>query len=122
VAFDPNHLSSRRIGFSADGERIAIAQDDALAKVYDTAKGEELATRKGEHSGIVFVVAFSPDWKQVVTGGDNNTARVWDTPSGKALATLKEQMDSILCAAFDPSGEILVTRSADETVKVWGGR
>jgi RNA polymerase sigma factor (sigma-70 family) len=109
------------VQFSADGERIAIARDDALAKVYDTAKGEEVATLKG-HSGIVFAVAFSPDGKKVVTGGDDNTARVWDAATGKALAKLEGHTDSIRCAAFDPSGEILVTGSADKTVKLWRAR
>jgi RNA polymerase sigma factor (sigma-70 family) len=106
------------VQFSADGQRIAVARDDALAKVYDTAKGEEVATLKG-HTGIVFTVAFSPDGKKVVTGGDDNTARVFDAATGKALATLKGHTDSVRCAAFDPSGEILVTGSADKTVKLW---
>jgi WD40 repeat protein len=106
------------VQFSADGQRIAVARDDALAKVYDTAKGEEVATLKG-HSGIVFAVAFSPDGKKVVTGGDDNTARVWDAATGKALATLKGHTDSVRCVAFDPGGEILVTGSADKTVKLW---
>jgi WD40 repeat protein len=106
------------VQFSADGQRIAVARDDALAKVYDTAKGEEVATLKG-HSGIVFAVAFSPDGKKVVTGGDDNTARVWDAATGKALATLEGHTDSVRCTGFDPTGEILVTGSADKTVKLW---
>jgi RNA polymerase sigma factor (sigma-70 family) len=106
------------VQFSADGQRIAVARDDGLAKVYDTAKGEEVTTLKG-HSGIVFAVAFSPDGKTVVTGGDDNIARVWDAATGKALATLQGHTDSVRCAAFDPSGEILITGSADKTVKLW---
>ena len=106
------------VQFSADGQWIAVARDDALAKVYDTAKGEEVATLKG-HSGLVFAVAFSPDGKKVATGGDDNMARVWDAATGKALATLKGHTDSVRCAAFDPSGQILVTGSADKTVKLW---
>src|SRR5262249_33736876 len=106
------------VQFSADGRRIAVARDDALAMVYDTAKGEEVATLKG-HSGIVFAVAFSPDGKKVVTGGDDNTARVFDAATGKALAILKGHTDSVRCAAFDPSGQILITGSADKTVKLW---
>jgi RNA polymerase sigma factor (sigma-70 family) len=106
------------IQFSADGQRIAVARDDTLAKVYDTAKGEEVTTLKG-HSGIVFTVAFSPDGKKLVTGGDDNTARVFDGATGKALASLEGHTDSVRCAAFDPSGEILVTGSADKTVKLW---
>jgi WD40 repeat protein len=106
------------VQFSADGKRIALSRDDALAKIYDTAKGEEVATLKG-HSGIVFAVAFSPDGKRIVTGGDDNTARVWDAATGRALATLDGHTDSVRCAAFDPSGEILLTGSADKTMKLW---
>lgn len=111
-------LTIHDIQFSSDGERIAVARDDAVAKVYDTAKGEEIAAFKG-HTGIVFAVAFSPDGKRIVSGGDDNTARIWDGSSGKELAALKAHTDSVRCVAFDPTGEILVTGSADKTVKLW---
>jgi WD40 repeat protein len=107
--------------FSPDGKRVAVARDDAQAKVYDTATGEEVATLKG-HSGIVFAVAFSPDGKKLVTGGHDNVARIWDAATGKVVATLKGHSDSVRCVAFDPSGEILVTGSADKTVKLWRTR
>jgi RNA polymerase sigma factor (sigma-70 family) len=106
------------VQFSVDGQRIAVARDDALAKVYDTARGEEVATLKG-HSGIIFAVAFSPDGKKVVTGGDDNTARIWDAATGKALAVLEGHTDSVLSAAFTPDGDGVVTGSADKTVKTW---
>jgi WD40 repeat protein len=51
-----------------------------------------------------------------------NTARVWDSATGKALATLEGHTDSVRCAALHPSGEILVTGSADKTVKLWRAR
>jgi RNA polymerase sigma factor (sigma-70 family) len=106
------------VQFSVDGQRIAVARDDALAKVYDTARGEEVATLKG-HSGIIFAVAFSPDGKKVVTGGDDNTARLWDAETGKVLAVLEGHADSVLSVAFTPDGDGVVTGSADKTVKVW---
>lgn len=109
------------IQFSPDGQRIAVSRDDAMAKVYDTTRGEEIATFKG-HTGIVFAIAFSPDGKTVVTGGDDNAARIWDASTGKELATLKGHTDSVRCVAFDPSGEILVTGSADKRVRVWRGK
>jgi RNA polymerase sigma factor (sigma-70 family) len=109
------------VQFSADGQRIAIAGDEGLAKIYDTAKGKAVATLKG-HGGIVFAIAFSPDGNTVVTGGDDNAARLWDVATGKALVTLRGHTDSVRCAAFDPGGEILVTGSADKTVKLWRAR
>jgi len=111
-------LTIHDIQFSPDGDRIAVARDDAVAKVYDTAKGEEIAAFKG-HSGIVFAVAFSPDGKKLVSGGDDNIARIWEASTGKELATFKAHIDSVRCVAFDPTGEIPVTGSADKTVKIW---
>ncbi len=118
IASGKERLTIHDIEFSPDGERIAVARDDAVAKVYDTSKGEEIAAFKG-HSGIVFAVAFSPDGKKLVSGGDDNTARIWEASTGKELATLKAHTDSVRCVAFDPTGEILVTGSADKTVKLW---
>jgi WD40 repeat protein len=118
IASGKKGVAITNVPFSADGQRIAVARDDALAKAYDIAKGEEVATPKG-HGGIVFTVAFSPDGKKMVTGGDDNTARVWDATTGKSLAILSGHLDSVRCLAFDPSGDILVTGSADKTVKLW---
>lgn len=118
IASGKERVAIHDIQFSPDGARIAVARDDAIAKVYDTAKGEEISAFKG-HSGIVFAVAFSPDGKRVVSGGDDNVARIWDASSGKELTALKGHTDSVRCVAFDPTGEILVTGSADKTVKLW---
>jgi RNA polymerase sigma factor (sigma-70 family) len=104
--------------FSPAGDRIALARDDALAQVFDTATGEEVASLKG-HRGIVFAIAFKPDGKKLVTGGDDTTARLWDATTGKTLAVLEGHADSVRCVTFDPSGETLLTGSADRTVKLW---
>lgn len=66
----------------------SVAGDEGLAKIYDTAKGEEIATLKG-HGGIVFAIVFSSDGNHVVTGGDDTVARIWDATTGKALAKLE---------------------------------
>lgn len=118
IAAGKERVAIHDIRFSPNGDRIVVARDDAVAKVYDTVKGEEVVTFKG-HSGIVFAVAFSPDGKRIASGGDDNVARIWDASSGKELATLKAHTDSVRCVAFDPTGEILVTGSVDKTVKIW---
>jgi RNA polymerase sigma factor (sigma-70 family) len=105
------------VQFSQDGKRIAVAGDDAVANIYDTADGKELAALK-RHRGIIFAVTFSPDGKTLVSGGDDNTARIWDL-TGKQLAVLEGHTDSVRSVAFDPDGTTLFTGSADKTVKAW---
>ena len=64
----PEDSKIRSVVFSPDGKRIASAQGDNTAKIWDAATGMELMTLRG-HGNAVCSVAFSPDGKRLVTGG-----------------------------------------------------
>jgi WD40 repeat protein len=69
--------------FSPDRSRIVTASSDKTARIWDAARGKEIAVLRG-HEDDVYSAAFSPDGARIVTASWDNTARIWDAASGPA--------------------------------------
>jgi WD40 repeat protein len=106
--------------FSPDGKQVVIGFTDAVAGLWDAARGgKERVLLKG-HAGQVNRVAFSPDGKKVLTAGADHTARVWEADKGKELLTLKGHDGQILAARWSGDGKRVLTAGYDHTARVWG--
>lgn len=56
----------------------------------------------------------------LASGGRDGSIKMWDAISGVGLAEVKEaHSDSVRGMACDSSGRLLVTASADMSVKIW---
>ena len=96
------------------------------------------------HGGDVYSAVFSPDGKSVLTGSVDGTARIWDVKTGRQVRVLPEGADAVkretrdfegqriplpkaddfpraavIRAAFGGNGRVVLTVSADNTVRVW---
>src|SRR5262249_52944617 len=105
---------------SPDGKRLATAEEDASARVYEVLTGKLLLTIAGP-SGRVFAVAYSPDGQLLATTGtgasrgprfglagmDAHAVRLWDAVTGKEVVVGPELGRSAHTAAFHPSGRYL---------------
>ena len=126
------------VAFSPDGTKLATASHDYTARIWDASNGKEIA--RLEHGGRVNQVIFSPDGTKLVTRCDDNTVRLWDASNGKEIARLEHggRVNQFIfnpdilfgssidptawrwaSVAFSPSGAKLVTRSDDNTVRLW---
>jgi WD40 repeat protein len=64
------------VAYSPDGARLAIANSDGTAKIWDATTGLELLTLP-DQSGGIFDVAFSPDGTRLATAGKDGMVRLY---------------------------------------------
>ncbi len=57
--------------------------------------------------------------RKVATGSRDKTAKVWDSESLKLLGSLKGHKKSVWDVKFSPWDQLVITSSADTTLKVW---
>ena len=106
------------VAFSNDGTFVLTGSDDATAKVWSTATGNEMQTLTG-HTDRVTAVAFSPDDTQIITGSTDDTAKIWDVATGEQVRSLKPCRSSITAVAFSPDGEtVLVGVAAQNDIQL----
>ena len=66
------------LAFSPDGKRLAAGFNDRVARIFDTATGDELLQLR-RHTGTVTSLAWSPDGRFLATGGYDQHVYVWDS-------------------------------------------
>lgn len=86
-----------------------------------TPSGEIVAILKG-HTDTVEGVALSQDGNFVATACFDKTVRLFEAASGKEVRTYGGQQGhsgQVLCVAFNPKGDQLVSGGADNFARIW---
>lgn len=139
-------VAQRRFGvgqsFSPDGRSMLAWGFSSLA-LWDVSTRRLRHELRG-HGGDVYSAAFSLDGKSTLTGSVDGTARIWDAETGRQVRVLPEGADAVkrelrgfegqriplpraddfpraavIRAAFSRNGRVVLTVSADNTVRVW---
>jgi WD40 repeat protein len=107
------------IAFTPDGKRLATASRDKTAKLWDLAAKESILTFP-DHQNPVYAVAVKADGTVGYSVGEDNQLRAWKAaPEGKQIRASGGHGKVILKLAAHPKQPLLVTCSADQTVRVW---
>jgi WD40 repeat protein len=121
VVVRPKLAEVRSLSITPDGKLLATGTRYGITKVWD-AKGDEVASIKGKHTGDIWAVAFSHDGKLLaVPDGDWNKPSdivLYDTTTWKERGRVKHT-NEVLCVAFHPTKLILAAGAWDKTVRVW---
>ncbi|HJZ91076.1 MAG TPA: c-type cytochrome domain-containing protein [Gemmataceae bacterium] len=107
------------VTFAPDGKHLLTCSRDKTAKVWDLAAKESVLTFP-EHQAPVFGIAVKADSKAGFSGGADKQLRTWNAAGeGKQIKVLGTHADDILKLVQHPKEPVMVTTSADKTVKVW---
>ena len=105
------------LALTGDERRVASASFDETLKVWDLESGDELRTLEG-HSNSVNAVAPTGDGR-LVSCSDDKTVKLWDLNSGRLLHSLEEHEKRVAVVTLSPGGQLLASKSQDQTVMLW---
>jgi WD40 repeat protein len=107
------------VAFTPDGKHLLTASRDKTAKVWDLASRESLITFP-DHQNSVYAVAASRDGKFAYSAGEDNQVRTWNaTGEGKQVRASGGHGRGVFKLIVHPQRPLLVTCSADQSVRVW---
>ncbi|OGM44087.1 NACHT and WD40 domain protein [Aspergillus bombycis] len=102
------------VRFSPNNELVVSGSRDGTIRLWDAATGK---LRKALRAGRISSLAFSPDGRMATAGGQD--LQLWDKSMDSPIQTFKGHAREIFGATFSPNGELLVSCSADSTVRIW---
>ena len=118
ISWDGQGGAIMDVVYNVDGARLATAQSDSTARLWDASTGDLLQTLSG-HELPVMSVAFDPSGRTVATGSLDHTARIWDAETGAEKLTLYGHTGGVTRVAFSPDGAKLATSGEDGAVRLW---
>ena len=109
------------VAFSPDGKLLYTCSSDKTAKVWDLTAKESVLTFP-DHQNKVYGVAVKMDGKAGYSVGEDNQLRMWNSSgdkAGKAIRNVGAHGKVVLKLTAVPNKPLLVTCSAEGTLKVW---
>jgi len=141
---EPNGSAVNDIAFSPAGDLLAAAGADGTLAIWNIAYGMPSGqpTVFTGHTGEIRRLVFSRNGTFIATAGADNTARIWrvadlhalilqepDAPRpsrpqaqrvvDRQVPVLQGHVGPVNGVAFSPDEKLIVTASADKTVRVW---
>src|SRR5262249_20729459 len=108
----------RTVALSPDAKLLASAADRDV-KLWDVAKGTELATLTG-HKGLVGGLAFSPDGRTLSTAARDGTARFGTTgPDPAERVSYTWQIGGVYAVTFSPDGLLAAAAGDAGRIMLW---
>eukprot|EP00768_Dysnectes_brevis_P004911 gnl/Dysnectes_brevis/3558_a4521_694.p1 GENE.gnl/Dysnectes_brevis/3558_a4521_694~~gnl/Dysnectes_brevis/3558_a4521_694.p1 ORF type:complete len:1015 (+),score=364.49 gnl/Dysnectes_brevis/3558_a4521_694:37-3081(+) len=108
------------VGYSPNGEFLALGGVDGSVSVFDTSSGLLYATWR-EHQGPVTGLAFLTRSRGLVSSSADGSVKAYDLARKKVFRTMvPENGESriLKCIAVDPSGEIIAAGCGDGNFEV----
>jgi WD40 repeat protein len=90
--------SVSRLGFSADGSKLATGGQDGLVTVWDVARRQRQFRLKG-HTGDITFLAFAADGRTLASGSADGTAKLWRLDAPEQAWRVGGPIHSLACSS-----------------------
>jgi WD40 repeat protein len=94
------------LAFSPNGEYLAIAGLDSIARIWQVKTGVQVCSVS--HEDIITAISFSPDGQYMATASEDGTAQIWQVLTGRRVACLPHK-ESVRYVSFTDKGSCIVT-------------
>ncbi len=119
----PSGFSPDEMAFSPDDSTLVMGFG-TTAVPWKTSDWSEGPPWNWSSTHGISELAFSPDGRLIASGGSDGSIVLADPATGKLLATwdahTDETYDPIYYLVFSPDGTLLMSLSADMTLRFWG--
>jgi len=106
------------VEFDRSGTLLLSSSDDGTVKLWNVMQGEAIKTIVvADHRFGIGDACFSPDGRSFAVAGD--IVKVYDLETETETVTIDGHADRVYSVSFSPDGKRLVTKSRDETAKLW---
>jgi WD40 repeat protein len=104
--------------WSANGERLYLADAGKTVRVVETASGQVVGRFQVSAEPSDYVTALAPDEKWYAYSGPGRTIRVWDVRAGALSRTIPGLSDAPQALMFNPDGTRLLGADVSGNVKL----
>lgn len=117
--------SDESVAFSPDGDILASADENGLARLWDVATHRQLGPPIKADATEIDDVAFSPGGGILATAGIDGAVRLWDVATHRQLGStiragrLRAGAADVVWVAFSPNGKLLATADSLGAATVW---
>lgn len=115
------------LAVSNDGAMLGTGSSDGMIKVWKVENGKCLRQFENAHRGAISCLAFSADASHVLSGSHDSTCREFGLRAARMLKEFRGHTSYINSCSYvtvegGSSSLLVVSGSADGTVRVWDGR
>ena len=119
LELDGHTSTINALAFSPDDAQLVSGSSDHTMRFWDVVTGKEVRRVEFGNSNGVLALCYSPDGKSIAVESTAHS-RIFDTLRGDWQQSLNEgHTDRVSCVEFSPSGGLMVSGSADQTVRFW---
>jgi WD40 repeat protein len=116
--FEATRMAFSSVAIDPDGTILIAGGFSALVEVWQLATGEHLRSVP-TGAGTIREIAFSPDGASFVVVTQHGGIKIFETSTGEELLAIDAHRIRANSAAFNSSGDLLVTGGGDNKARIW---